>query len=161
MFYSAVNFILAVVVLISIVLQEIHNLNSTNMLCEDQWGVKRDPKTKDILINCYVKPTAHRTVLEDVNETLNIIRIQSPKVYGKGNRKLIVYLSRIFRVNRTELSVIKGQQSANKVVALKRKDFSVPSVVRWIAQHLPPEDLLEPDKYFIKGGRPDIYKRSN
>ena len=47
------------------------------------------------------------------------VRVSAPPVKGKANRELTAFLSQILGVSRSSLTIIKGQTSRNKVIAIE------------------------------------------
>ena len=46
------------------------------------------------------------------------VKVSAPPVKGKANKELIDFLSRILDVGRSQISIIKGHTSQNKVIAV-------------------------------------------
>ena len=46
------------------------------------------------------------------------VKVSAPPVKGKANKELIDFLSRVLGVGRSQISIIKGHTSRNKVIAI-------------------------------------------
>ena len=65
-----------------------------------------------------VTPNAGRSEITGFSDGILRVRIAAPPVEGKANRELIDLLSRALGVGRSSLTIIKGQTSRQKVVAV-------------------------------------------
>jgi uncharacterized protein (TIGR00251 family) len=69
-------------------------------------------------ISLHVSPGAARNELAGIKDGVLQIRVAAPPVKGKANQELLNFISRILGVNKTSLSIIKGQTNRNKVIAI-------------------------------------------
>jgi hypothetical protein len=69
-----------------------------------------------------VTPGAARSEITGVLEGVLQVKIAAPPVHGKANRELIEFLSRELGVGRSAVSVVKGQASRHKLVAVEGMD---------------------------------------
>ena len=51
-------------------------------------------------------------------EVLNI-KIAAPPVKGKANEELVTYLSRVLGVKKSNITIMKGQTSRNKIISIE------------------------------------------
>ncbi len=72
-----------------------------------------------------VTPRASRTVITGMigngTDTMLKIALAAPSVVGKANEELIAYFAGIFGVARSQMEVVAGKQSKNKVIRIKAK----------------------------------------
>ncbi|HTZ89699.1 MAG TPA: DUF167 domain-containing protein [Alloacidobacterium sp.] len=72
-----------------------------------------------------ITPRASRTAITGVmgNGTNVVLKIAlaAPPVEGKANAELIAYLAGILSVSRSQVEVIAGKQSKNKIIRVKDK----------------------------------------
>ena len=73
---------------------------------------------KDTIISLRVTPGAKRNAVLAHTEGVWCIKIAAPPVEGKANDELVVYLSKLLGVRKSNLSVLKGQTSRNKLVSV-------------------------------------------
>jgi hypothetical protein len=68
-----------------------------------------------------VSPSASRSEVIGLKEGVLQVRIAAPPVKGKANRELIDFLSRALGVRKSAVSIVKGETSRNKVIAIAGK----------------------------------------
>lgn len=73
----------------------------------------------DLILFVKVQPKASKDELGDVIENENQadqikIRITAPPVDGKANKHLIDYLSKIFKVAKSQITLLSGETGRNK-----------------------------------------------
>ena len=66
-----------------------------------------------------VTPNASRNEITGFIDGVLQLKIAGPPVKGKANKELAIFLSQILGVSRSSLSIIKGQSSRNKVIAIE------------------------------------------
>jgi uncharacterized protein (TIGR00251 family) len=66
-----------------------------------------------------VQPNAGRNEVAGCTAGVWRIKIAAPPDKGKANRELIEFLSRVLRVKKDSLSILRGQTSHNKFVAVE------------------------------------------
>lgn len=69
-------------------------------------------------ISVRVHPGSSRSEIVGFTEGVLRVKVAAPPVKGKANRELIIYLSQQLGVDRGALTIIKGQTSRNKVIAV-------------------------------------------
>jgi uncharacterized protein (TIGR00251 family) len=73
-----------------------------------------------------VHPNSARNEVVGVTEGRWEVRVTAPPVKGKANKELIVFLSRLLGVSKSQLVIVKGHTTRNKVIAingLSREDI--------------------------------------
>jgi len=65
-----------------------------------------------------VTPGAKRNAVTAFKEGVWNIKIAAPPVEGKANEELVLFLSRLFDVRTSSVSVVKGQRSRSKLVCV-------------------------------------------
>ena len=73
-------------------------------------------------IQVRVSPNAAKNEVTGYIEGVLRIKIAAPPVEGKANRELVSYLSRLLKISKGSVSVIKGQTARNKLVAIEGLD---------------------------------------
>ena len=69
-------------------------------------------------ISLRVSPNASRNELIDFKDGVLHVRIAAPPVKGKANQELLDFLSKILSTGKTSLSIVKGQNTRNKVIVI-------------------------------------------
>ena len=65
-----------------------------------------------------VTPGAKRNAVTGLKEGVWHIKIAAPPIEGKANEELVAFLSKLLGVRKSNLSVVKGQTSRNKLVSV-------------------------------------------
>lgn len=77
-------------------------------------------KTKEgIVINIKVEPRSSRAMVVGPYGDALKVKLTAPPVDGAANKQLAEILAKYFKVKKASISIIKGQQSKNKVVEIK------------------------------------------
>jgi len=66
-----------------------------------------------------VTPNANRNEITGFSDGVLQIRIAAPPVKGKANKELTDFLNKTLGVKKSSISIIKGQTSRNKVIAIE------------------------------------------
>ena len=69
-------------------------------------------------ISLRVYPNAARNEVTSFVDGVFRVKVSAPPVKGKANKELIEFLSRILGVGRSQISIIRGHTSRNKVIAI-------------------------------------------
>jgi uncharacterized protein (TIGR00251 family) len=75
-------------------------------------------ETGDIRLSVKVTPNANRNEIGGFRDGVLQLKIAAPPVKGKANRELISFLSDVLGVSMSSLSIVKGQTSRNKIIAV-------------------------------------------
>jgi uncharacterized protein (TIGR00251 family) len=65
-----------------------------------------------------VHPNAGRNEVSGFTGDVLQVKIAAPPEKGKANRELIAFLSRALGVSQSSLTIVRGQTSRNKVIAV-------------------------------------------
>ena len=65
-----------------------------------------------------VTPNAGRNEITGFTDGVLHVKINAPPVKGKANRELIDFLSEVLGVRKSAITIVKGQTSRNKIIAL-------------------------------------------
>jgi len=66
-----------------------------------------------------VTPNANRNEIIAFSNGVLQVRIAAPPVKGKANKELTDFLSKTLGVRKSSISIVKGQTSRNKVIAIE------------------------------------------
>ncbi|TAN39071.1 MAG: YggU family protein [Nitrospirae bacterium] len=76
-------------------------------------------KTKDgIQISVRVEPRSSRRAVSGLRGDALKVKLTAPPVGGAANEQLIEILSEAFGIRRSDISIIRGHSSKNKVVGI-------------------------------------------
>ncbi len=70
-------------------------------------------------ISVKVKPNARQEKIEKVNESHFLIRVKEKPQEGKANKAVIKVLSEYFGVPQSQVVLLKGQSSREKIFEIK------------------------------------------
>jgi len=84
--------------------------------------VKITEKNDSIAIEFHIKPNSKITKLSKDTDSFTLF-IASPPVKGKANRVIIQYLSRLFGVMKSQITIISGVKSDTKVILFSGLGF--------------------------------------
>ena len=65
-----------------------------------------------------VHPNAARNKVVGVTDGVWQVRVSAPPVKGKANKELITFLSGILGVGKSQIDIIRGHTTRNKVIAV-------------------------------------------
>ena len=91
-------------------------------------------KTKDgIIFQIKISPNSSKN---EVIKTPDLVKIKitAPPVDGKANKCLIEYLSKLFRIPKTSVEIIKGETSKEKTLLIKVLDDDKIKLVKSILE---------------------------
>ena len=72
----------------------------------------------DILIKIKVFPNSSTNkIIKTKHNTLKI-KVTSPPVEGKANKKCIAYLSKQFNIPKTKIKILYGENTRNKIIKI-------------------------------------------
>ena len=69
-------------------------------------------------ISVRVHPNAARNEVNGVTDGIYQVRVSAPPVKGKANNELIAFLSRLLGVSKSQIDIIKGHTTRNKLIAI-------------------------------------------
>jgi len=72
----------------------------------------------ELLLDCHLQPGASRIGFAGLHGERLKIRISAPPVDGKANSMLLAFLAKAFAVSRQQVTLVSGQTSRQKRVAI-------------------------------------------
>ena len=69
-------------------------------------------------VSFLVSPGATRNKVLGFTEGQLRIKVAAPPVKGKANRELIAFLSQVLDIGKSDINIIKGHTSRNKLIAI-------------------------------------------
>ena len=69
-------------------------------------------------ISVRVHPNAARNEVTGVIDGIYQVRVSAPPVKGKANKELIAFLSRLLGVSKSQIDIIKGHTTRNKLIVI-------------------------------------------
>lgn len=76
----------------------------------------------NVQIRFYIQPNASKTEIVGKHAESIKIRIHATPVDGKANEELIDFLSKILKIKKFEIIILKGSNNRNKIVKLLNQD---------------------------------------
>lgn len=73
---------------------------------------------QQVELQIFVKPNAKRTELVKINELGLNIALHAKPHEGEANKELIGYLAKFFDVPKSQVVILRGQSSRNKIVSV-------------------------------------------
>lgn len=70
-------------------------------------------------ITVRVQPSAHKNEIVDFADGVLRVRVAAPPVRDKANKELIAFLSRALGVDKSNVNILKGRTSHNKIIAIE------------------------------------------
>ena len=70
-------------------------------------------------ITVRVQPGAHRNEIADFVDGVLLVKVAAPPVKDKANKELIAFLSRALGIDKSNLNILKGHTSRNKIIAIE------------------------------------------
>lgn len=71
-----------------------------------------------ITLQVYAKPNAHKTALVEITQDELHITVHAPPQDGKANKELILFMSKLFKIPKTQITLVRGQESRHKLLSL-------------------------------------------
>ena len=73
---------------------------------------------KGVVVNIAVQPRSSKTMIAGIHNNALKVKLTSPPVDGEANKTLIKFLSKLFKVPKSALEIIKGETSRSKQVLI-------------------------------------------
>jgi len=64
------------------------------------------------------RPNAKNNSVEKINETHYLAKVAAPAKQGKANQKLIELLANYFKTAKSNIKIVIGQQTSNKIIEI-------------------------------------------
>lgn len=71
-----------------------------------------------VKLSLRVSPNAVDSEIVDFQNGVLRVRISAPPVKDSANKELIAFLSKVFDVSKSRISIVKGHNTRNKVIAV-------------------------------------------
>ena len=86
-------------------------------------GTEENFKIKDdgILIKLRISPNSSKNQIVSDGEMIKL-KITAQPIEGKANKAVIEYLSKLFKVPKTFIEIVKGETSKDKTIFIKTAD---------------------------------------
>ncbi|MGI2259782.1 DUF167 family protein YggU [Shewanella sp. GXUN23E] len=72
----------------------------------------------DLLLNLYIQPKASRDQIVGLHGDELKVAITAPPIDGKANAHLTKYLSKLFKVPKGEIAIVRGELGRHKQVLI-------------------------------------------
>ncbi|KKS96474.1 MAG: hypothetical protein UV73_C0010G0059 [Candidatus Gottesmanbacteria bacterium GW2011_GWA2_43_14] len=69
-------------------------------------------------ISVYAKPKSHKEYIKQVDENHYIVAVKEPPAEGYANRAIIKALADFFQKSPSQLEIISGETSKNKIIEI-------------------------------------------
>jgi uncharacterized protein (TIGR00251 family) len=76
-------------------------------------------ESNSIRLELKVTANASRNEIAGFTEGVLHVRIAAPPVKGKANMELVAFLSKMLGIKKNSISIVKGQASRNKLIAIE------------------------------------------
>jgi uncharacterized protein len=73
---------------------------------------------KQVKIWVHIQPHASRNEVVGFSDNVLRMKITAPPVEGKANQELIKYISKLFDIRKSDISIDKGLTGRNKIVII-------------------------------------------
>ena len=87
------------------------------------------------LLQVKVHPGAGRNEIIGFTEGVLQVKIAAPPEKGKANRELIDFFSRLLDIKKSSITIVKGEASRHKLVAIEGLDPE--EIIRFLSSELP------------------------
>lgn len=87
----------------------------------------------DLILSVRVQPRAANDAFAEYNNEYIKIRITAPPIDGKANQHLITFLSKAFKVAKSNIKLLSGETGRNKRLLIKQPKI----LPETISQHMP------------------------
>ena len=82
----------------------------------------------DLILHIRVQPKAANDAIAEIMGEQLKIRITAPPVDGKANKHLKTYLSKLFKVAKTDVEILSGDTGRNKQLII-RQPKQLPDII--------------------------------
>jgi len=79
---------------------------------------------KGVVVDIFVQPRASKTMVSGIHNNALKVKLTSPPVDGEANKALIKFLSKLFKVPKSTITIIRGETSRSKQVLIPMDDTS-------------------------------------
>lgn len=86
-------------------------------------------KDEGIIINLKISPNASKNEIIKTPDGVKV-KITAQPIDGKANKCLVEYLSKLFKVPKTSIEILKGEMSKEKTLLIKTVDDDKISMIK-------------------------------
>jgi len=79
---------------------------------------------KGVVVDIFVQPRASKTMVSGIHNNALKVKLTSPPVDGEANKALIKFISKLFKVPKSTITIIRGETSRAKQVLIPMDDTS-------------------------------------
>ena len=83
-------------------------------------------------ISIHAVPRASKTEVCGMQGNALKLRLQAPPVDGKANKALVEYLSKLFKVPKTSIEILRGETGKDKTLLFKTTDVKKLELIKGI-----------------------------
>lgn len=94
------------------------------MVCDKRSTEYYSWKDGCLIFNVYLQPRASRNSLVGLHDNAIKIALTAPPVDGKANKQLILFLSTLFDVKKSDIEIINGKHSRQKRIRVRQSSRS-------------------------------------
>jgi uncharacterized protein (TIGR00251 family) len=77
----------------------------------------------DLILHCHLQPKAATDEIVGLHGDRLKLRITAPPVDGKANAHLLQWLSKLFRVPKSHISIVQGELGRQKTVLIRAPEL--------------------------------------
>ncbi len=74
---------------------------------------------EDLILHCQLQPKAASDEICGLHGTRLKLRITAPPVDGKANDHLVKWLSKLFKVSRSDITILQGELGRQKTLLIR------------------------------------------
>jgi uncharacterized protein (TIGR00251 family) len=74
---------------------------------------------EQVIITVQVQPNAKQNKVIGFGDSILKVKIAAPPIKGRANKELIKFLSSLFGISKSDLSIEKGKTSKTKAIAIR------------------------------------------
>ena len=93
------------------------------------------PVKKKCGLRLFVQPKASKTKIVGLHDGMVKLTVSAPPVDGKANKIVIAFLADLFKVKKSEVAIVSGEQARRKVCVVG--DLQEKDIKRVLAPYLP------------------------
>jgi uncharacterized protein (TIGR00251 family) len=76
-------------------------------------------KNEDAIVALRVYPNAKKEIIDGIRDDHLIVRLNAPANEGKANKALVRFMSKMLRVPKSRISLVRGEKNRLKVIRIK------------------------------------------
>ena len=89
---------------------------------------------ENIILNLYIQPNSSKNEIVGLWKDKLKVKIAAPPHQGKANKRLIEFLSQLFKIKKSQVKILRGEKSREKVVEIKNLNYN--EFLKYIGKHL-------------------------